>query len=78
MNEDELTRMDVIALALAAYEIAKNNEHIPHVEAHWLDLFDKWVRMFNISTDELNNFRWPDPRKRYDTRIFNLQITKEQ
>ena len=77
MNNDELTRTDVIALARAAYEMAKNNGHIPHVEAHWLALFDNWVRIFNISTGELNSFRWPDPpRKLYDMEIFNLQITK--
>ena len=80
MNEDELTRMDVIAIALAVHEIAKNNTHIPHVEAHWLDLFDKMVDKFNISTHELNNFSWPDIRirKRYDMKVFNLQVTKEQ
>lgn len=77
MNDDELTRMDVIAFALAAYEVSRNNAHVPQVEAYWLDLFDKWVRMFDISTDELNNFSLPDLRERYDMRMFNLQVTKE-
>lgn len=77
MNEDELTRMDVIAFTLAVAEIAKKNANHPHVYDHWIKLFDKLVDMYDISTHELNNFRWPDLRKRYDMRIFNLQITKE-
>jgi hypothetical protein len=82
MYEMELTRTEVIALAIAAHAMAEKHKNDVDLQRynHWMGLFDTLVYGHNIEPHELNKFDWPtvDNRQRYRLRTFNLEYTKEQ